>query len=98
MATSVVQVDIHEFIEVVFQNNEKTIQSWHLDGYDFWVVGYGFGQWTADKRKRYNLIDAITRHTTQVYPESWTAVLVSLANQGMWNLRSAMWERQYLGQ
>ncbi|KAJ4714954.1 L-ascorbate oxidase-like [Melia azedarach] len=98
LATSVMQVNLHEFIEVVFQNNEKTIQSWHLDGYDFWVVGYGFGQWTEDMRKTYNLIDAITRHTTQVYPESWTAVLVSLDNQGMWNVRSAMWERQYLGQ
>lgn len=34
----------------------------------------------------------------QVYPNSWTAILVSLDNQGMWNMRSAMWERQYLGQ
>lgn len=35
---------------------------------------------------------------SQVYPLSWTAILVSLDNQGMWNLRSAMWGRQYLGQ
>lgn len=34
----------------------------------------------------------------QVYPNSWTVIYVSLDNQGMWNLRSAMWERQYLGQ
>lgn len=34
----------------------------------------------------------------QVYPKSWTAIYVSLDNQGMWNLRSAMWDRQYLGQ
>ncbi|KAL0380909.1 UNVERIFIED_CONTAM: L-ascorbate oxidase [Sesamum angustifolium] len=79
-------------------NNEDTIQSWHLDGYDFWVVGFGTGQWTQDSRKTYNLVDALTRHTTQVYPKSWTAILVSLDNQGMWNLRSAMWGRQYLGQ
>ncbi|CAN4082855.1 unnamed protein product [Withania somnifera] len=74
------------------------MQSWHLDGYDFWVVGFGFGTWTQASRKKYNLVDAPTRHTTQVYPKSWTAILVSLDNQGMWNLRSAMWDRQYLGQ
>ncbi|KAL2552079.1 SKU5 similar 17 [Forsythia ovata] len=98
LATSVMSASHHEFIEIIFQNNENTMQSWHLDGYDFWVVGFGSGQWTQDSRKGYNLVDALTRHTTQVYPNSWTAILVSLDNQGMWNVRSAMWERQYLGQ
>ncbi|XP_057481579.1 L-ascorbate oxidase homolog [Actinidia eriantha] len=98
ISTSVVPVSLHDFVEVVFQNNEKTVQSWHLDGYDFWVVGYGFGQWTNASRKAYNLIDALTRHTVQVYPNSWTTIFVSLDNQGMWNMRSAIWERQYLGQ
>ncbi|KAK2999588.1 hypothetical protein RJ639_023493 [Escallonia herrerae] len=98
IATSVMPASLHDFIEVVFQNNENTMQSWHLDGYDFWVVGYGSGQWTQASRKGYNLVDALTRHTAQVYPNSWTTILVSLDNQGMWNLRSAIWERQYLGQ
>ncbi|XP_042492915.1 L-ascorbate oxidase homolog [Macadamia integrifolia] len=96
--TSVMTASLHEFVEVVFQNNEKTIQSWHLDGYDFWVVGFGRGQWAQASKKRYNLADAHTRHTVQVYPNSWTTILVSLDNQGMWNVRSAMWARQYLGQ
>ncbi|MED6167398.1 hypothetical protein PIB30_002368 [Stylosanthes scabra] len=98
VATSVVPTSLHDFIEVVFQNNENAMQSWHLDGYDFWVVGYGSGQWTPNSRNTYNLVDALTRHTAQVYPNSWTAILVSLDNQGMWNLRSSIWERQYLGQ
>ncbi|KAK2372741.1 L-ascorbate oxidase protein [Trifolium repens] len=98
LATSVLHTSLHDFIEVVFQNNENSVQSWHLDGYDFWVVGYGFGKWTDASRSSYNLVDALTRHTAQVYPNSWTAILVSLDNQGMWNLRSAIWERQYLGQ
>lgn len=34
----------------------------------------------------------------QVYPYSWTAVLMELDNVGMWNVRSQLWERQYLGQ
>ncbi|KAK4262255.1 hypothetical protein QN277_027837 [Acacia crassicarpa] len=98
IATSVIPSSLHDFIEVVFQNDENAMQSWHLDGYDFWVVGYGKGQWNPDKRRTYNLVDALTRHTAQVYPKSWTSILVSLDNQGMWNMRSAIWGRQYLGQ
>ncbi|KAH6761767.1 SKU5 similar 17 [Perilla frutescens var. hirtella] len=94
----VLGASLHEFVEIVFQNNEDTIQTWHLDGYDFWVVGFGAGKWTEASRQGYNLVDALTRHTTQVYPKSWTAILVSMDNEGMWNLRSAMWGRQYLGQ
>ncbi|WVZ61594.1 hypothetical protein U9M48_011446 [Paspalum notatum var. saurae] len=96
--TPVVRLDLHEFVEVVFQNTESEMQSWHLDGYDFWVVGYGNGQWTEMQRQTYNLVDAQARHTVQVYPNGWSAILVSLDNQGMWNLRSAIWDRQYLGQ
>lgn len=40
IATPVLPASLHDFLEIVFQNNEKTIQSVHLDGYDFWVVGY----------------------------------------------------------
>lgn len=97
-AASVIPTSLHDFIEVVFQNNERSLQSWHLDGYDFWVVGHGSRQWTPASRAKYNRVDALTRHTVQVYPRSWTSILVSLDNQGMWNLRSATWERQYLGQ
>ncbi|KAL5705070.1 hypothetical protein ACHQM5_023416 [Ranunculus cassubicifolius] len=97
--TSVIGVALHDYLEIIFQNNENTIQSWHLDGNDFWVVGYGSNQqWTPAMRKRYNLYDAATRYTVQVYPFSWTAIYVALDNKGMWNLRSAIWSRQYLGQ
>ncbi|KAL3526737.1 hypothetical protein ACH5RR_011393 [Cinchona calisaya] len=95
---SVFETSLHDFIEIIFQNNENYLQTWHLDGYDFWPVGYGDGQWSQASRAQYNRDDALTRHTAQVYPSSWTAILVSLDNQGMWNLRSAVWEEQYLGQ
>ncbi|CAN6460043.1 unnamed protein product [Victoria cruziana] len=98
LGTSVMAVSYHAFMEIVFQNSESTLQSWHLDGYDFWVVGYGLGQWSQASRKTYNLVDAPTRYTVQVYPNAWTAIYVSFDNEGMWNLRSAMWGRQYLGQ
>ncbi|GER30843.1 SKU5-like protein [Striga asiatica] len=98
LGTSVLGASLHDFVEIVFQNNEGTLQSWHADGYDFWVVAFGKGQWTQASRRAYNLRDALTRHTIPVFPKSWAAILVSLDNQGMWNLRSAIWDRQYLGQ
>ncbi|KAI8022751.1 hypothetical protein LOK49_LG03G03865 [Camellia lanceoleosa] len=96
--TSVMQADYRAFVEVVFENHENIVQSWHLDGYSFFVVGMDGGQWDPSKRNQYNLIDAVSRSTTQVYPKSWTAVYIALDNVGMWNLRSEFWARQYLGQ
>lgn len=86
------------FLEVVFQNDENIVQSWHLDGYTAFVVGFDGGRWSSNSRGEYNLIDAVARSTVQVYPQSWTAVMLELDNVGMWNLRSQIWERQYLGE
>ncbi|XP_062117538.1 L-ascorbate oxidase homolog [Humulus lupulus] len=96
--TAVLGADYRTFVEFVFQNNEDIVQSLHLDGYSFFVVGMDGGQWTPSSRNQYNLRDAVSRCTTQVYPKSWTAIHVALDNVGMWNLRSEFWARQYLGQ
>ncbi|KAL2927072.1 L-ascorbate oxidase-like protein, partial [Bienertia sinuspersici] len=96
--TAVMGADYRKFVEIVFENKENIVQSWHLDGYNFFVVGMDGGKWSAKKRNQYNLHDAISRCTVQVYPKSWTAVYVSLDNVGMWNLRTQYWARQYLGQ
>lgn len=40
LATSVMQVDYRSYVEIVFQNWENTVQSWHIDGYSFFVVGW----------------------------------------------------------
>ncbi len=37
--TAVMGADFRAFIEVVFQNHENIVQSLHIDGYAFWVVG-----------------------------------------------------------
>lgn len=98
LQTAVMGADFRAFVEIVFQNNEDTVQSWHLDGYSFFVLGMDGGQWTQASIKEYNLFDTVSRCTTQVYPQSWTAIRVPLDNVGMWNLRSENWARQYLGQ
>ncbi|KAF3610397.1 hypothetical protein DY000_02045980 [Brassica cretica] len=96
--TSVLQADYKAFVEIVFENWEDIVQSWHFNGHSFFVVGMELGKWRPDRRKIYNLNDAVSRCTIQVYPRSWTAIYVGLDNVGMWNLRSEFWERQYLGQ
>ncbi|KAK8504233.1 hypothetical protein V6N12_044778 [Hibiscus sabdariffa] len=96
--TSVMGADYRDFLEVVFENHEDILQSWHVNGYAFWVVGMNAGLWTPNSREEYNLRDAVSRSTTQVYPRSWTAIYMALDNVGMWNVRSENWSRQYLGQ
>merc|ERR1712177_195277 len=54
--------------------------------------------WTPEKRKNYNLLDAVSRTTVQVFPNSWAAIFLTFDNAGMWNVRSEIWERSYLGQ
>ncbi|KAI3993776.1 hypothetical protein MKX01_002789 [Papaver californicum] len=95
---NVLNATFRDFIEIIFVNNEKSIQTWHLDGYSFFAVAIEAGQWTPEKRKNYNLLDAVSRHTIQVYPGCWAAIMLTFDNAGMWNLRSTLWERHYLGQ
>ncbi|OIW08435.1 hypothetical protein TanjilG_03111 [Lupinus angustifolius] len=98
LQTSVMAADFRAYVEVVFENPEDTLQSWHIDGHVFFVVGMDGGQWSDASRQNYNLRDTIARSTVQVYPKSWTALYMPLDNVGMWNVRSENWARQYLGQ
>ncbi|KAK6145666.1 hypothetical protein DH2020_022486 [Rehmannia glutinosa] len=86
------------FIEIILQNNDTVVQTFHLDGYSFFVVGMGYGEWTENNRGSYNRWDAISRSTVQVFAGGWTAVYVSLDNVGVWNLRTENLDRWYLGQ
>ncbi|XP_024190321.1 L-ascorbate oxidase homolog [Rosa chinensis] len=98
LAPNVVNQTYRDFVEIIFENHEKSIQSWHLDGFAFFPAAIEFGRWAPEKRRNYNLLDAISRHTVHVYPGSWAAIMLTFDNAGMWNLRSAQPERAYLGQ
>ncbi|RVW97654.1 Monocopper oxidase-like protein SKU5 [Vitis vinifera] len=86
------------WIELVFKNDLDVMDAWHLDGFGFYVVGFGDGDWQPELRSTYNLLDPVVRSTTQVYPGGWTAVYAFLDNPGMWNLRSQNLKNWYLGQ
>ncbi|KAK2409599.1 monocopper oxidase protein SKU5 [Trifolium repens] len=79
-------------------NNDTKMHTYHLNGYAFFVVGMDFGDWSENSRGTYNKWDGIARTTAQVYPGAWTAVLVSLDNVGIWNLRTENLDSWYLGQ
>ncbi|CAH2044787.1 unnamed protein product [Thlaspi arvense] len=96
--TSVMNGTYKGFMEIIFQNSDTSVKSFHLDGYAFFVVGMDFGLWTENSRSTYNKGDGIARSTTQVFPGAWTAILVYLDNAGMWNLRIDNLASWYLGQ
>ncbi|KAL4596939.1 hypothetical protein ACB092_12G200100 [Castanea dentata] len=96
--TSLINGTYRGFMEIIFQNNDTTVQSYHLDGFAFFVVGMDFGVWTENSRVTYNKWDGVARCTTQVFPGAWTAILVALDNAGNWNLRSENLDSWYLGQ
>ncbi|KAJ0975546.1 hypothetical protein J5N97_017511 [Dioscorea zingiberensis] len=98
LAPNVLSAEFRTFIEIILENPERSMQSYHLDGYSFFSVGMGPGKWQPEMRKKYNLLDGVSRHTIQVYPRSWSAIMLTFDNAGMWNLRSEIWERSYLGQ
>ncbi|XP_074558739.1 monocopper oxidase-like protein SKU5 [Curcuma longa] len=98
LGTSVINGTYKGFMEIIFQNNDTTVQTYHMDGYAFFVVGMDYGEWTENSRGTYNKWDGVSRCTTQVFPGAWTAVLVSLDSVGFWNVRVENLDTWYLGQ
>ncbi|WOK95371.1 monocopper oxidase-like protein SKU5 [Canna indica] len=98
LATSVINGTYKGFMEIIFQNNDTTVQTYHMDGYAFFVVGMDYGEWTENSRGTYNKWDGVSRCTIQVFPGAWTAVLVSLDSVGFWNVRVENLDTWYLGQ
>lgn len=39
ISTPVIDARHRDFIQIVFQNKDSNVQSWHIDGYNFFVAG-----------------------------------------------------------
>ncbi|CAA2964457.1 monocopper oxidase SKU5 [Olea europaea subsp. europaea] len=98
METSIINGTYRGFMEVILQNNETKVHTYHMNGYAFFVVGMDYGEWTENSRGTYNKWDGIARTTTQVFPGAWTAILISLDNVGVWNIRTENLDSWYRGQ
>ncbi|KAH7523501.1 hypothetical protein FEM48_Zijuj06G0017900 [Ziziphus jujuba var. spinosa] len=52
------------------------------------------GIWNKSKMAKYNMVDAVSRSTVQVYPFSWTAIVIKLDNQA-WVVEESHITRAY---
>ncbi|KAG4171576.1 hypothetical protein ERO13_A12G218500v2 [Gossypium hirsutum] len=99
---SVINGTFRGFIKVILQNNDTKVQTYHLSGYAFFIVGKEFvssaNHWSENSKGTYNKWDSIARSTTQVYLGEWIAILISLDNVRVWNLRTENLDSWYLGQ
>ncbi|KAL6195692.1 hypothetical protein ACLB2K_031310 [Fragaria x ananassa] len=57
----------------------------HLHGFNFFVVGQGFGNFDQNKDpKKFNLIDPVERNTVGVPSGGWVAIRFLADNPGVW--------------
>ncbi|EPS71874.1 ascorbate oxidase [Genlisea aurea] len=87
----VYRLKFNSTVDVVLQNantlnpNTSETHPWHLHGHDFWVLGYGSGEFDRVKDpKKYNLLNPIKKNTVAVQPYSWTALRFTADNPGVW--------------
>ncbi|GJN14604.1 hypothetical protein PR202_gb01449 [Eleusine coracana subsp. coracana] len=86
--TRVVPLRFNASVEVVLQDTSilaAESHPLHLHGYDFFVVGTGFGNYDAGKdTARYNLVDPVQRNTISVPTGGWVAIRFVADNPGAW--------------
>ncbi|KAH6828351.1 laccase 17 [Perilla frutescens var. hirtella] len=75
-------------VEVVLQDTSilgAESHPLHLHGYNFYVVGQGFGNFDPQKDpQRFNLVDPVERNTIAVPSGGWAAIRFRADNPGVW--------------
>ncbi|KMT18360.1 hypothetical protein BVRB_2g025150 [Beta vulgaris subsp. vulgaris] len=86
--TKVVAVPFNTSVELVMQDTSILgVESHplHLHGFNFFVVGQGFGNFDAEKDPaKYNLVDPVERNTVGVPSGGWVAIRFFADNPGVW--------------
>lgn len=84
--TKTVVLPFNTSVEVVLQGTSilgAESHPLHLHGYNFYVVGQGFGNFDPDKDPlKYNLIDPVERNTVGVPTAGWVAIRFRADNPG----------------
>jgi laccase len=84
--TRVVPLKYNTTVEVVLQDTSilgAESHPLHLHGYDFFVVGTGFGNYDANNyTAKYNLVDPVQRNTISVPTAGWVAIRFVADNPG----------------
>ncbi|XP_062225791.1 putative laccase-5 [Phragmites australis] len=86
--TRVVPLKFNTSVELVMQGTSiqgAESHPLHLHGYNFFVVGQGFGNFDpVNDPARYNLVDPVERNTIGVPTAGWVAVRFFGDNPGVW--------------
>ncbi|KAM0018453.1 putative laccase [Helianthus debilis subsp. tardiflorus] len=89
-ATKVKVIEYNTTVEVVFQGTALVAgldHPMHLHGFNFYVVGWGFGNFDEKKDPlNYNLGDPPFRNTVLVPINGWAAIRFKAHNPGVWFL------------
>ncbi|XP_068643460.1 laccase-17-like [Aristolochia californica] len=86
--TKVVVLSFNTSVELVLQDTSilgAESHPLHLHGFNFFVVGQGFGNF--DPRKdpsKYNLVDPVERNTVGIPSGGWLAIRFRADNPGVW--------------
>ncbi|XP_020215726.1 laccase-2 [Cajanus cajan] len=86
--TKVVVLPFNTSVELVLQGTSVLggeSHPLHLHGYNFFVVGQGFGNYEPDKdAKNFNVVDPVERNTASVPSGGWIAIRFLADNPGVW--------------
>ncbi|XP_028772208.1 laccase-15-like [Neltuma alba] len=88
--TEVKILEYGEIVELVFQGTNLVAgfdHPMHLHGFNFYVIGYGFGNF--NKRldyRNFNLVDPPLMNTVIVPKNGWAAIRFRATNPGLWLL------------
>ncbi|KAK1298563.1 Laccase-17 [Acorus calamus] len=86
--TKVVVLPFNTTVELVMQDTSilgAESHPLHLHGYNFYVVGQGFGNYDSLKDPlKFNLVDPVERNTVGVPSGGWIAVRFKADNPGVW--------------
>ncbi|CAL1401971.1 unnamed protein product [Linum trigynum] len=86
--TKAVVLPFNTTVEVVLQGTSilgAESHPIHLHGYNFYIVGQGFGNFDPSKDpKSYNLVDPVERNTVGVPTAGWVAIRFRADNPGVW--------------
>ncbi|XP_050214218.1 laccase-17 [Mercurialis annua] len=86
--TKVVVLNYNTSVEVIMQDTSilgAESHPLHLHGYNFFVVGQGFGNFDRNKDPaKFNLVDPVERNTVGVPSGGWVAIRFRADNPGVW--------------
>ncbi|KAL2336629.1 hypothetical protein Fmac_011075 [Flemingia macrophylla] len=86
--TKVVVLPFNTSVELVMQDTSilgAESHPLHLHGFNFFVVGQGFGNFDPDKDPvNFNLVDPVERNTVGVPSGGWVAIRFLADNPGVW--------------